>query len=251
MALSKAAAEALTQRLTAKTSPASEELPILETGDHLTRHEFERRYNLTPEKVKAELIEGVVYMASPVRHKHHGKPHSRIIGWLFNYILETPGVDLSDNATLRLDADNEPQPDVLLFIEEEAGGNVRVTEDDLLEGSPELIVEIAASSASIDLHRKLHVYRRNGAQEYIVWRRKDNELDWFQLQEGQYVCLQPDNKGVIRSHVFPGLHLNVPALLAGEMKKVQTELQRGLSSKAHAAFVKQLAKQISAKKAKS
>lgn len=250
MALSKAAADALTRRLATRTSLAPEELPILETGDHLTRHEFERRYNLTPEKVKAELIEGVVYMASPVRHKHHGKPHRQIITWLGNYCDATPGTDCSDNATLRLDADNEPQPDVLLFIEEEAGGNVRVTEDDLLEGSPELIVEIAASSASIDLHRKLHVYRRNGAQEYIVWRRKDNELDWFQLQEGQYVHIQPDAKGVIRSRVFPGLHLNVPALLAGEMKKVQAELQRGLSSKAHAAFAKQLAKQTSAKKAR-
>jgi Uma2 family endonuclease len=251
MALSKAAAEALTQRLAAKTSPAPEGLPLLETGDHLTRHEFERRYNLTPEKVKAELIEGVVYMASPVRHKHHGNPHRQIITWLGNYCDATPGTDCSDNATLRLDADNEPQPDVQLFIEESAGGNVRITEDDLLEGSPELIVEIAASSASIVLHRKLHVYRRNGAQEYIVWHRKDNELDWFQLQEGQYVHLQPDAKGIIRSRVFPGLHLNVPALLAGEMKKVQAELQRGLSSKAHATFVKSLAGKASARKSES
>jgi len=251
MALSKAEAEALTQRLGAKTAPRPDSLPLLETGDHLTRDEFERLYNLTPEKVKAELIEGVVYMASPVRHKHHGKPHRQIITWLGNYCDATPGTDCSDNATLRLDADNEPQPDATLFIEQEAGGNVRVTEDDLLEGSPELIVEVAASSASIDLHQKLHVYRRNGAQEYVVWRRKDNDLDWFQLQEGQYVRLQPDAKGVIRSRVFPGLHLHVPALLAGEMKKVQAELRRGLSSKAHAAFVKRLAQKISAKKAKS
>lgn len=239
MALPKAEAEALTQRL--KAASTSAPWPLLETGDHLTRQEFERLYNLTPEKVKAELIEGVVYMASPVRHKHHGKPHSRIITWLGNYCTDTPGTDYSDNATLRLDADNEPQPDAMLFIEEEAGGNVRGTEDDLLEGSPELLVEVAASSASIDLHRKLHVYRRNGVQEYTVWRRKENELDWFQLQEGQYVRLQPDDNGVIRSRVFPGLHLNVPALLAGEMKKVQAELRRGLASKAHAAFVKRLA----------
>ncbi len=251
MALSKAEAEALTRRLAAKPAPASDPLPLLETGDHLTRHEFERLYNLTPEKVKAELIEGVVYMASPVRHKHHGKPHRQITTLLGNYCDATPGTDCSDNATLRLDADNVPQPDVQLFIEESAGGNVRSTEDDLLEGSPELIVEVAGSSAAIDLHRKLHVYRRNGTQEYIVWRRKENELDWFQLQEGQYVRLQPDAKGVIRSRVFPGLHLNVPALLAGEMKKVQAALRRGLSSKAHAAFVKRLAKNISAQKAKS
>ena len=35
------------------------EIPPLESGDHLTRHEFERRYQARPDIKKAELIEGV------------------------------------------------------------------------------------------------------------------------------------------------------------------------------------------------
>ena len=154
-------------------------LPPLENGDQLTRVEFERRYQAMPEVKKAELIEGIVYMASPVRAKKHSKPHSRIIGWLIAYEAATSGVETLDNATVRLDVDNEPQPDALLRIEQ--GGQSRISEDDYVEGAPELIVEIAASTASIDLHQKLKVYRRNQVQEYLVWRIYDSEFDWFPL----------------------------------------------------------------------
>ncbi|MEQ8957793.1 MAG: Uma2 family endonuclease, partial [Coleofasciculus sp. C2-GNP5-27] len=118
--------------------------PPLESGDRLTRIEFERRYQQMPENKKAELIEGVVYVASPVRANRHGKPHAQIIGWLLVYESETPGAYLADNTTVRLDADNEPQPDALLRIEPEVGGNSRITEDDYIEGAPELVVEVAA-----------------------------------------------------------------------------------------------------------
>jgi Uma2 family endonuclease len=141
----------------------------LENGDRLTRTEFEQRYSEMPPSFKAELIEGVVYVAAAVRANSHGKPHGRIIGWLATYCSETPGVDFADNATVRLDTGNEPQPDAALWIEAEAGGNVRITEDDYLEGSPDLAVEIAASSVSYDLYDKREVYRRNGVKEYIVW----------------------------------------------------------------------------------
>ena len=67
--------------------------------------------------------------------------------WLGTYCAASPGVDLQDNATVRLDADNQPQPDALLRIEPEIGGNSRISEDDYIEGSPELIVEIAASTS--------------------------------------------------------------------------------------------------------
>ncbi|MEM9926784.1 MAG: Uma2 family endonuclease, partial [Cyanobacteria bacterium P01_D01_bin.50] len=114
-------------------------LPPLENGDRLTRYEFERRYQAMIQIKKAELIEGVVYVASPVRATKHSRPHAKIITWLGTYSAASLGVDLQDNATVRLDADNEPQPDALLRIETEAGGNSRISEDDYIEGSPELI----------------------------------------------------------------------------------------------------------------
>ncbi|NEQ87707.1 MAG: Uma2 family endonuclease, partial [Moorea sp. SIO2I5] len=135
-------------------------IPPLENGDQLTLAEFERRYSAMADLKKAELIEGIVYMASPVRAKKHGKPHSRIMTWLGTYEASRPGVETLDNTTVRLNDDNEVQPDALLRIEQD--GQSIITEDDYVEGAPELIVEIAASSVSIDLHKKLNVYRRNG-----------------------------------------------------------------------------------------
>ncbi len=225
--------------LAQQTTPATP-LP-LENGDRLTRAEFERRYNVMPELKKAELIEGVVYMPSPVRHKSHGKPHGLIITWLGVYCAATPKVDFSDNATLRLDQDNEPQPDALLRIDESSGGKSSIGEDDYLEGSPELIVETASSSASYDLHEKFKVYRRNKIQEYLVWRVYDRQIDWFSLQDEQYVPLSTDAQGVIESLVFPGLKLNVNALLKDALSEVLAELQKGIASEAHAAFVQKLA----------
>ncbi len=134
-------------------SVAQEKLPPLESGDRLTRPEFERRYAASHIK-KAELIEGIVYVASPLRHEQHGKPHSRVMTWLGVYQAMTTGVDLSDAPTVRLDLDNEPQPDAVLFIEANAGGQTRISPDGYIEGSPELIVEIAASSAAIDTGSK-------------------------------------------------------------------------------------------------
>ena len=154
-------------------------IPTLENGDRLTRIEFENRYSKSNIK-KAELIEGIVYMASPLRITKHGEPHASIMGWLLLYRAATPGVQLGDNSTVRLDGDNEPQPDALLRIEN--GGKSIISEDGYVEGAPELIVEIAASTVSIDMHEKLKVYRRNQVQEYLVWRVEDEEIDWFQLK---------------------------------------------------------------------
>ena len=139
-----------------------------------------------------------------------------------------------------MDLDNELQPDALLRNEEACGGQSRISEDDYVEGAPELIMEIAASSASYDLHHKLRVYRRNGLQEYIVWQIAEQKVSWFSLQAGDYITLAPDDTGVIRSRIFPGLNLQVTALLTGDLAGVLVEVQRGTAIEAHQLFVEQL-----------
>lgn len=207
----------------------------LENGDKLTRSEFERRYQAMPHLKKAELIEGVVYMASPLKIKSHGEPHAYIMTWLGVYKAATPSVGLADNVTVRLDADNEPQPDAILRLE--TGGRSRISEDDYVEGAPELIVEIAASSASYDLHDKLKVYRRNQVQEYLVWRVYDQEFDWFKLNAEEYIKNEPNSAGIISSEIFPGLWLDKTALLTGNLAKVLEILQQGLASQEHKNFI--------------
>ncbi len=230
----------MTLSLPRLTSPHLTPLP-LENGDTLTRCEFERRYAAMPHVKKAELIEGIVYMASPLRFEPHAEPHADLITWLGIYKVATPGTRLGDNSTVRLDLDNEPQPDAILLIDPRAGGQTQFSADGYVEGAPELVIEIAASSATIDLRDKKRAYRRNGVQEYMVWQVLDRHLDWFCLQEGDYIPLQPDSEGILRSIVFPGLWLALPALLAGEMTQVLATLQRGLQSPEHEAFAQQLA----------
>ena len=214
----------------------------LKHGERLTREEFERRYEAMPYLKKAELIEGVVYMPSPVRIDFHGRPHAQIMAWLGAYWIATPGVDLADNSTVYLDSNNEHQPDALLRIEPAQGGRSRIIEEGYVEGAPELIVEIAGTSADYDLQEKLEVYRRCGVQEYIVWQTQEGRLDWFQLVDEEYVVFAPNAEGIIESQIFPGLRLAVAALLAGNRTKVSSELQAGLQTTIHAVFVEQLAK---------
>ena len=215
-------------------------VPPLENGDRLTRAEFERRYDAMPHLRKAELIEGVVYVPSPVHYRHHGAPHALLIGWLVQYAAGTPGVGVSDNSTVRLDLDNEPQPDALLLIDPACGGQTHFSSDDYIEGSPELVAEVASSSVSYDLHAKLHAYRRNGVREYIVWRVLEQAIDWFVLRAGQYEPLPVDANGLLRSEVFPGLWLDPAALLRGELATVLAIVQQGLASPEHTTFVARL-----------
>lgn len=224
-----------------KTLPQHWTIPLLENGDKLSLYEFERRYNAMPNLKKAELIEGIVYiMPAALRFRSHGQPHGWIVGWLFTYEAATPGVASAVEPTVRLDLDNEPQPDVVLAINPEAGGQTKLSDDDYIEGAPELIVEIAASSVAIDLHAKKQAYRRNGVKEYIVWQVLDQKLTWFYLEQGEYLELATDSNGILRSQAFPGLWLGVAELLAGNMQSVLTVLQTGLQSPEHAEFVQRL-----------
>jgi Uma2 family endonuclease len=214
-------------------------IPPLENGDRLSRVEFERRYAAMPADCKAELIQGIVYMSAALRYRSHGLPHSHLNAWLATYQIFTPGLGIADAATVRLDNDNEPQPDIALFMA--AGGQTTISADDYVEGAPELLAEISASTVSLDLGAKKTAYQQNGVQEYIVWRVLDQAIDWFYLDNGTYVDLPPDDDGIIRSRQFPGLWLDRAALLNGNnMPQVIAVLQTGLASTAHQTFCQSL-----------
>jgi len=188
------------------------EAPVLESGDRMTRPEFHRRYLLRPD-LKAELVEGVVYVASPVRYEYHDKQAAFVRGWLFAYAARHRDVELGNDATLILDNDNEVQPDAFLFLRNDPT-SPKPNPNGLLVGAPQLVVEVAGSSMSRDLGDKLRAYRRNGALEYIVWRVEDGAIDWLRLVDGEYERLAPGPDGIVESETFPGLRLDVAAMLA-------------------------------------
>lgn len=192
----------------------------------LSLAEFLRRYEDMHDVKKAELIQGITYMPSPVRIDLHAKPDGLIHGWLFNYSIEH-GLEFYPNATLLLDTENSFQPDAILCSKPRKGGRVWLNEKGYLCGSPELVVEVAASTASIDLRDKLRVYQRNGVNEYIVWRTQDKAVDWFVLKEGEYVPQNAGRDHKLRSVTFPGLVLDVKALLAMDGARLVAALKQG------------------------
>jgi Uma2 family endonuclease len=225
---------------TVRPSIPERRIPPLQPGDHLTREEFERRYDATPGLKKAELIEGVVYMPPPVSFEWHAEPHVHLAGWAWTYRVSTPGVRGGSDASVRLREGNMPQPDVFLLIDPARGGQAKFSDDGYIEGAPELVCEVAASSAGIDLHEKREVYRRHGVREFIVWRTFDSQIDYFVLRGNQFIAHNADADGVFRSEIFPGLWLNAPALLQNDFVQFLHTLHDGIASPEHAAFVARL-----------
>jgi Uma2 family endonuclease len=220
--------------------PGNGAIPPLENGDRLTRDEFERRYDAMPRLKKAELIEGEVYIPSPVRQRSHGRPHAHLNYWLTLYEGNTPGVEVGDNSTIRLNPENEPQPDSLLFIQPEHDGRVQIDGDGYIEGAPDLVAEVAASSASYDAGKKLHAYAANGVREYVLWRVLDREIDWYVNRGGRFERILPQADGLLHSEVFPGLWLDPAAMMRGDVNAVFAGVQQGLKSPEHAEFVARL-----------
>ena len=214
--------------------------PLLEPGDHLDQPTFHARYELMPEAVKAELIGGVVYIPAALR-RPHGRSSGLLIHWLRAYEDETPAVELYDNTTTIMGEDSEPQPDACLIIQPECGGQMRVTEEDYLQGAPELVGEVASSTEAYDLHSKKRDYERAGVREYLVVALRQQIVFRFVNRGGRFAEQPPDADGVIRSEVFPGLWLDPEALIALQGRRVLEVLRHGLATPEHAAFVAHLA----------
>ena len=222
------------------------DIPPLRNGDHLTRAEFHRRYEAMGDDVRAELIEGIVYlrskhdMASPVSIDSHGTPHLHVVTWVGFYLSKTPGLIGGDNSTVFIDGTNEPQPDVLLGIPAAVGGQTRLTtrgKKRYVDGAPELVIEIAAGTASIDLNAKLTAYQRNGVGEYLVVLAEDQrEVRWFVLEDDHFTPLRPDESGLLKSRLFPGLWLDGAALLAGDLPRLLAGIDAGCATEAHRQF---------------
>jgi len=222
-----------------RSSETISTLPPLENGDHLDQKTFHARYEAMPEGTRAELIGGIVYMSSPLK-RPHGRMHKRASHWLTEYEDATPGTEGFDNATNILGEENEPQPDLCLLIAPDKGGQTR-EENEYIFGGAELILEIASSTESIDLHRKRRDYEEAGVREYVVVVIRQARVFWFVSRNGRFEDLPLGTDGIFRSEVFPGLWLDPAALLRRDAARLREVLQQGLASPEHTAFVARLA----------
>lgn len=214
-------------------------LPLLEAGEQLDQVTFHARYQAMPAAFRAELIGGIVIAPAPLS-RAHGVYHALVMTWLGHYWIATPGTSTWDNATTILGPESEPQPDAALIIKPASGGQTGLTADDYVTGAPELVVEVALSSASIDLHAKRRDYEQAGVLEYIVVVLRQRLIRRFVLQQGTYHEPAADADGIVRSHVFPGLWLHAEALLQLDGVRLMEVLRQGLATPEHARFVHQL-----------
>ncbi len=219
-----------------RRSPYDQEAGLA-NGDQMPQEEFHRRYQAYSEDTKFELIAGTVYMASPLRSPHGY--FSVLLAWLFeSYSVETPGVQALHDATILLDEDNEPQPDLTLLVLPEFGGKTTLTPGSYIKGAPELICEIAHSTQAIDLHQKKNAYRKAGVGEYLVLSIEEGEVAWFDFKARR--AITPNSEGISKSRIYPGLWLMIPALIAQRRNDLMATLRSGLESPEHAAFVKRM-----------
>jgi Uma2 family endonuclease len=195
-----------------------------------------------PDQVKAELIGGIVYMPAALRRRH-GRHHGLLVHWLYEYEEHTPGVEAYDNTTTIMAEDSEPQPDASLIILPECGGQMTFTEDDYLQGAPELAVEVATSTESYDLHNKKRDYERAGVREYLVVAARQRKVFWFRNRGGKFRNMKTSPDGIFRSTVFHGLWLDAEALLGNQSPRVMEVLRQGMATAEHAKFVKRLGSQ--------
>jgi Uma2 family endonuclease len=214
-------------------------------GDRMDQVTFHKLYETLPDTVHVELISGVVYFKMPTSIEH-ARPHRRLAGWLSAYVDETPGTESLIAPTDKLDAISEPEPDLCLYLDPECDGQVRFDEKKYLVGPPELVVEVAFSSRSVDLGSKRDDYERAGVLEYVVALPADRSITWFVRKRKALTSISPDSDGLFRSVVFPGLWLN-PVGVFGQNRLLSATLRKGLASPEHAAFVAAQEKKLAAK----
>jgi hypothetical protein len=215
-------------------------IPPLQNGDTLDQKTFHERYQAMPSHVRAELIGGIVYMASPMK-RPHGTHGSKLNYWLCSYEEDTPGTEVLAGATSILGPACEPEPDGCLLILPEHGGQTWEDGDGFINGAPEWVGEVGDSTESIDLHGKKLDYEKAGVREYAVVALRSKKVFWFVRRRGKFKELTPDADGVFRSEVFPGLWLDAAAFLRRDSKRLLAVLRQGLASPEHAAFVAKLA----------
>ena len=212
--------------------------PPLRNGDRLTREEFLRRWEAMPEVKHAELIGGIVRMASPVSAFHKDFQFSMNV-WLGSYIPATPGCGGGANGTWLMAPNEVPQPDLDFRILPEYGGQSRV-EGAYAAGAPDLVIEVSQTTSVKDAGAKLRLYESCGVREYLIVRPERRQAAWRELFEGKYREIAPDKDGVLRSRVFPGLWLDTEALWDSDFARLQATVQRGLATAGHREFVERL-----------
>jgi Uma2 family endonuclease len=156
---------------------------------------------LVQEDQKADLIEGVIYMASPDNTRAN-----ELFMWfagLIDLFVETLelGKVYGLRVAFRLDENNAPEPDIA-FVRKKHVSRVRFGS---VNGSPDLAIEIVSpESVERDYEKKRAQYERAGVLEYWIVDEMKQEVIVLRLgANGKYREVRP-RKGELHSQALPG-----------------------------------------------
>jgi Uma2 family endonuclease len=203
----------------------------------MSQTEFADLYRRTPDSVAAELIGGVVYVSPPPSNEHDAA-HMWLSAILMTYKMSVVGIEIGSSISLVMDDEFQPQPDLILRRLPEFGGRSITRADGSIQGPPELVVEIAYSRRSIELHTKMAEYARCGVVEYLVYMIDEKRLRWFDLPTEQE--LFPEESGIFKIRQFPGLWIDQQAITANNRSQMIAVLQSGLAKPAHRSFARKM-----------
>ncbi len=183
-----------------------QELQALLAEEHEQRQAF---YDALDPSVKAEWINGVAVVHSPVRLSHSDASGTlyRLIG---NYLdLHPLGAVHHEKVMIQLTR-NSYEPDVCFF---RAATAASFTPDMVLFPAPDFVAEVLSdSTAARDRGVKFTDYAAHGISEYWIIDADAEEIEQYVLHEGDYQLRQRATTGAIRSAVIAGFRIPVRAL---------------------------------------
>jgi hypothetical protein len=206
---------------------------LIRPGDRMTLEEFLERWEQMPDLKFAELIDGTVYMPSPISREHM-RVDSRVQGLCSYYCLRTAGTESGTNGTWLLNGVGGAQPDCSVHILQEFGGR-STTKRGLAAGAPEFVAEVCYSSRAYDLGPKLALYQAAGVDEYLAILVEERRFEWRVLINGSYELMDSDH-GVYRSRILPGLWIDSNAFWNDQSAALLQTLEQGLASQEHQDF---------------
>ena len=174
-------------------------------------------YARIPDGQKADLIDGVIYVASPDTRRNDVR--ASLLQTVLTVYAETKdlGETTGTRYAYRLSDTRAPEPD-LAFVGRERVAHVLTDREGV--GPPDVAVEIVSrDSRHRDYHDKFQLYQEAGVQEYWIIDPIQLRCSFYRLRQGEYGPVALEDGHLFRSEAVPGFWLDVHWLLGAQVPK--------------------------------